>query len=603
RQRPVSCHFCRSRKLRCSRQMPCSNCASRGIACQPFGALLRAIPSGTEVTVDSSQQSEILARLSQVEERLRRWDQTTMMPAPLPDGSSPPSTPTDSVLTSDAVWLERVFTGQGFTAALSDRIAFRIGPIQQIRETVTLVPACEIPGSTPACSELVRGIWLPLYGEAQVLMDKFATDVCYLHPGVHVPWLRQTIDDLYETLHRQMPVKLGSVALLLSVLASTTRMWTVEDSQRTGLYVGLADFNHQARAWAKANLDVLDYSRRVMCVSLETIQAMVIVSHVLCNLEGPSPQFRDLVASAILLGREIGLHRIDHSQDFPCTESLRLDPVRAEIGRRIWWFLVATDWLIGLYAGPQEDIYIINPRHMAVQKPRNFSDEDLFGGVMQEPKPLSQPTVMSYNLQRSQLAEICRSFTDRRPLALSSSVPIDYPSVTEIDARMNKFMEQIPAFFRLDGGGSGPDTLSQISEHLRRGIITQRYLLSTLVQGQRCKLHLPYFIRGYSEPTFACSRDVCIEAALLIVQTNLQARKEETFFNSIRGKLVCVIHSAFMASFILSLDMCLNKDSNKKSNTHQTEALQAYRILEEAREQSEIAARLLDFLMGLLRKH
>lgn len=33
RHRPVSCYFCRSRKLRCSRESPCSNCASRGIDC------------------------------------------------------------------------------------------------------------------------------------------------------------------------------------------------------------------------------------------------------------------------------------------------------------------------------------------------------------------------------------------------------------------------------------------------------------------------------------------------------------------------------------------------------------------------------------------
>jgi hypothetical protein len=33
RPRPVSCYFCRSRKLRCSRESPCSNCASRGIDC------------------------------------------------------------------------------------------------------------------------------------------------------------------------------------------------------------------------------------------------------------------------------------------------------------------------------------------------------------------------------------------------------------------------------------------------------------------------------------------------------------------------------------------------------------------------------------------
>ena len=33
RQRPISCQFCRMRKLRCSRIFPCSNCTSRGVTC------------------------------------------------------------------------------------------------------------------------------------------------------------------------------------------------------------------------------------------------------------------------------------------------------------------------------------------------------------------------------------------------------------------------------------------------------------------------------------------------------------------------------------------------------------------------------------------
>ena len=34
RQRPVSCRLCRLRKLRCSREAPCSNCKARGVACE-----------------------------------------------------------------------------------------------------------------------------------------------------------------------------------------------------------------------------------------------------------------------------------------------------------------------------------------------------------------------------------------------------------------------------------------------------------------------------------------------------------------------------------------------------------------------------------------
>lgn len=34
RRKPIACQFCRSRKILCSRQFPCSNCTVRGILCE-----------------------------------------------------------------------------------------------------------------------------------------------------------------------------------------------------------------------------------------------------------------------------------------------------------------------------------------------------------------------------------------------------------------------------------------------------------------------------------------------------------------------------------------------------------------------------------------
>lgn len=34
-QQPLSCRLCRTRKLRCNRVFPCSNCTTRGVVCNP----------------------------------------------------------------------------------------------------------------------------------------------------------------------------------------------------------------------------------------------------------------------------------------------------------------------------------------------------------------------------------------------------------------------------------------------------------------------------------------------------------------------------------------------------------------------------------------
>lgn len=68
RSRPVSCHFCRSRKLKCSRQFPCSNCTSRGTICQ-----LYPTPSSPGLQSDPEElpftsNSDVLARLRRLED-------------------------------------------------------------------------------------------------------------------------------------------------------------------------------------------------------------------------------------------------------------------------------------------------------------------------------------------------------------------------------------------------------------------------------------------------------------------------------------------------------------------------------------------------------
>ena len=62
RQRPVSCRFCRSRKLRCSREAPCSNCMSRGIRCD------LEYPIQSSSLTPTATEAELLERIRKLEE-------------------------------------------------------------------------------------------------------------------------------------------------------------------------------------------------------------------------------------------------------------------------------------------------------------------------------------------------------------------------------------------------------------------------------------------------------------------------------------------------------------------------------------------------------
>ena len=69
RHRPVSCNLCRSRKLRCNRQFPCSNCTARGVDCQLYASKAPDLPSKSSKDEDFNRaEHDILSRLQRLED-------------------------------------------------------------------------------------------------------------------------------------------------------------------------------------------------------------------------------------------------------------------------------------------------------------------------------------------------------------------------------------------------------------------------------------------------------------------------------------------------------------------------------------------------------
>ena len=252
------------------------------------------------------------------------------------------------------------------------------------------------------------------------------------------------------------------------------------------------------------------------------------------------------------------------------------------------------------YIGPQEGLYAINPNHMAVRIPRNIDDEDLVDGMASMEFPLTQPTSMSYFLQRIRLAHICREFTDQVPFSGSDPEEISYHHVLEVDAKLVKFMGELPPYFRLDGASLGE--LVPVDSKTAPGIITQKYIFHSLINARRCKLHLHYMVRGTTDPTYARSREMCLQAARMIIKIERLLETEDLPFVLTRLKSCGLIYCIVMAIIVLLLDICFHKDA-VNTELRKAEIVDACSILEEARGQSAMAEKLLDSLMSILPKH
>jgi len=183
-------------------------------------------------------------------------------------------------------------------------------------------------------------IWLPQYQEAKIFLEKFIQDIDHIHHVVHTPSLAGILDEVYACVNQHGQVKCGSTILLLAIIASSTHSWAQSDSGR-GLFSTSAEANIQSPLWIKAVEDVLDISHRTTSVSLEGVQGIIIAFFVLADLEGFSRRCKSLFNMALLLARELELHFLDHPSSIKLANS-----AQAEMGRRVWWYLVSSDWFV-----------------------------------------------------------------------------------------------------------------------------------------------------------------------------------------------------------------------------------------------------------------
>ncbi|KAL9109984.1 MAG: hypothetical protein Q9227_005507 [Pyrenula ochraceoflavens] len=298
---------------------------------------------------------------------------------------------------------------------------------------------------------------------------------------------------------------------------------------------------------------------------------------------------------ALLIARELGLHRIDHPSNRDMSNT-----AQAEMGRRAWWYICASEWsIVARINGVAEGVYSCHPRHMITKKPLNINDEEIFDGMSRAERPLSHPTTMSYSLLRIRLAEISRSIVDRAPLAMAQLGGPSREDVLDIDTELQMLINDIPQFFSMsktqlvEAYGLSPTRAADI--------IHQGYSFQFILHSQRCKLHLPYFTRGFVDTTYSSSREMCVKSARLIIRSHSDLENSGTGVAA-RFQLSGFVVGVFMASIVLLMDLCINK-SSLQHQEQRSEVAEAFRMLEEAKNESETIARFVDSMTQILWKH
>jgi len=92
------------------------------------------------------------------------------------------------------------------------------------------MPKCVSSGvGQDSANGFTRCVWLPPYNEAKIALDKYISNITFFHHVIHTPSLWAVMKEIYTDMNEQRQPNASHVALLLSIIASTTYSWTAID--------------------------------------------------------------------------------------------------------------------------------------------------------------------------------------------------------------------------------------------------------------------------------------------------------------------------------------------------------------------------------------
>lgn len=249
-----------------------------------------------------------------------------------------------------------------------------------------------------------------------------------------------------------------------------------------------------------------------------------------------------------------------------------------------------------------EGSYLVDPRGLHVRKPLNVDDEELTDDHEIVARPFDEETTASYFLQRIRLSELFRELCFMEMPSDADPEKGPYDRVIEIDARLHRYLSELPAFFSLNFAGQASQNFVREASRSYAGAVLRRCTLHLLVHRYLCKIHLPYLARGTTDPTFSYSRRVCLESARIIIRSEAQLSKITLTSMSLRTRMTMVLRCVFLATIALVVDACVAEGPQHEDKPKAEELLEAWATLEQAKKISITAARLLELSKMVLRK-
>ena len=202
-----------------------------------------------------------------------------------------------------------------------------------------IFPAGDALGQGPITRAEVQR-YLPMRSKALRLLDHYADVIQWVYHVCHMPTLRRSLHNLFDTLANDAdaPLDMSELALISAVLGVSAYNFpetpNISAAAMQALAVELVRLSQ--RALAEANY--------LQTPNIATVQADLILGYAIFPEAGEMPTTLLALRASIHCAQSLGMHRVDSPREKKLREGKKCDHVKLETMRRIWWRLVSSDW-------------------------------------------------------------------------------------------------------------------------------------------------------------------------------------------------------------------------------------------------------------------
>ncbi|KAH9213722.1 hypothetical protein DL95DRAFT_436295 [Leptodontidium sp. 2 PMI_412] len=606
RQDPVSCLFCRRKKLKCDRGAPCSNCKARKLTCSSAidGSSIQSRPSADQPSPGASLNiDELNARVRRLEELLTRknsFDLSASQPKSQPTSAlaySKREGPSDDIeLTRAVSWIET--DAFEHTPSTADEISTL--DVKVTESFGSFVFSLTRPRMASKFKQNIATL-LPTRSQGEVILEYYLEYVDWIHHVIHAPTVRERFDSLYTNIEMGLPPNYAHLALISTLFALSAYFSTAT----SGLYFKPSESMIYSRRWTLLAQEALSATNCLAEPSIETLQSLILISqHMMANI-GAIAMLRTLSTTIMHTARTMSLHTLDTARNKRLRENTTVDYVDLEVKRRIWWHIVSTDWLLSFMSGAQCGTYMIHPKQMNVDYPSNVDDDHIIPlGPASYAQPPSVPTEMTYHIFRLRFSAVFREMVDAAWETGSDMDDLPYEIVLELDKKLSAIAADFDNSYSAltknvpnNARPGSPRVDGKIPDAKRMRLIRQRNLAQFGMHTRLARLHRPYLVRGAQDPRYSYSRMVCLRSARTVIELGKMMAESSKEISYI--KMWFVNHHVFVSTVILVMDYCFNREE-PRARERREEILECFRLLEGSRNESTIASRGLAKLKSML---